>query len=561
MLKNYFKWKLLVLCLFLLTIVLILANCGAKVISQKANLEYIRGELEKLAPVELEADLSNLKSSDFQVLTRLIEAGKIIDELFLLQVDPDNPKIREVLQQSTKPEDADYLELFNIMFGSWNRLEENTPFINNNEKPDGAGFYPEDMSKDEFSAWIKNNPETEADFINTFTVIDRDQTGKLIAVPYHVKYADKIDDLNLLLNEAAEITEDSTLAEYLRLRARDLLTDNYYDSDVAWMDLAGDFEVVIGPYEVYEDQLFGYKAAYEAFICVVDHAESEKLTTVAKYLNELEAALPIPDQYKNFNRGSSSPVKVVQEIFSAGDTKAGIQTTAFNLPNDERVREAKGSKKVMLKNVAQAKYEKCWIPIVNTILAPEALRNVSFNAYFNHVLMHEVSHGLGPGILTRPDGSKTTVSLELKELYPIIEECKADVLGQFTYLYLLDKGVFPGQSKTAALASYLGGMYRSIRFGIDEAHGGGVAIQFNFYMEKGAFYRDENGKLNLDEQKLVTAIRDLAEKVLIIEAHGDYEQARNLIEEYRVMTPLMADYVDQLKHLPIDIRPSFPLAN
>ncbi len=555
--RNQTRWILLVV---LLAIVLMIFSCGDRVIRSKADLNYVNGELEKLAPVELNADLSGLKPSDFQVLTRLLEAAKIMDELFLLQVSKDNPAIRAELQLSEDPNDAPYLELFNVMFGPWNRLVENHPFINKKEKPDGAGFYPEDMTKEEFLKTIENNPDQKEAFSNTFTVIKRAKSGELIAVPYHEEYADLVEEASRLLKEAADLTKDPTLAKYLKLRARDFMTDDYYESDMAWMDLAGDFEVVIGPYEVYEDQIFSYKAAYEAFICIVDHAESEKLTTVAKYLNELEAALPIPDKFKNFNRGSSSPVKVVQEIFSAGDTKAGVQTTAFNLPNDERVREAKGSKKVMLKNVAQAKYEKCWIPIVNTILAPEPLAHVSFDAYFNHVLMHEVSHGLGPGIITKEDGTKTTVSLELKELYPTIEECKADVLGQFTYMYLMDKGVFP-MNKESAFASYLGGMYRSIRFGIDEAHGGGVAIQFNYFMEKGAFYQDENGKLNLDDTKLIAAIKGLAEELLLIEAYGDYDRGKKLIEQYRVMTPIMADYVAQLSHLPVDIRPSFPIAN
>ncbi|HDP66909.1 MAG TPA: peptidase [Candidatus Marinimicrobia bacterium] len=552
--------KRLKLPVLLLICALIIVSCGERVIRNKAPLGYIKEELAKLAPVELQADLSGLSSKDFQVLIRLVETAKIIDELFLLQVSRENPAIRSALQQSEDPQDSLYLKFFSIMFGPWNRLAEHHPFINEKKKPTGAGFYPEDMTKEEFLKAVKQDHTKKEALAGTYTVVRRNESGELTAIPYHVEYADLVRQANRLLENAADLTEDPTLAKYLRLRARDLLTDDYFESDMAWMDLAGDFEVVIGPYEVYEDQLFSYKAAYEAFICIVDHQESEKLAKVAQYLNELEATLPIPDEYKNFNRGSASPVKVVQEIFSAGDTKAGIQTTAFNLPNDERVREAKGSKKVMLKNVAQAKYEKCWIPIVNTILAPEPLAKVSFDAYFNHVLMHEVSHGLGPGILTRADGTKTTVSLELKELYPIIEECKADVLGMYTYLYLIRKGVFP-MDVEAALASYLGGMYRSIRFGIDEAHGGGVAIQFNYFMDKGAFYQDRNGKLNYNGEKLQTAIRDLAAELLLIEAHGDYDRAKQLVGKYRVMTPLMADYVAQLSHLPVDIQPSFPIVN
>ncbi|MBL7066768.1 MAG: peptidase [Candidatus Marinimicrobia bacterium] len=560
MVKSIFKLNSPILCLTFLTVVFIMMNCGETVIKQRADLIYVKGELEKLAPVELKSDLSGLKPSDTQVLTRLVEAGRIIDELFLLQVSNENPQIREQLQSSADPNDATYLELYNIMFGPWNRLEKDKPFIYTKEKPLGASFYPEDMTKEEFQEFIKTHPSEKEAYKSPFSVIRREPNGKLKAVPYYEEYAALVSGISRLLNEAAALTEDSTLEKYLKLRARDLLTDDYFDSDMAWMDLAGDLEIVIGPYEVYEDQLFSYKAAYEAFICIVDHEESKKLADVAKYLDDMEDHLPIPDKYKNFNRGSSSPIKVVQELFSAGDTKAGVQTTAFNLPNDERVREAKGSKKVMLKNVAQAKYDKCWIPIVNTILAERPLKYVSFDAYFNHVLMHEVSHGLGPGSLTLEDGTKTTVSLELKELYPTIEECKADVLGIYNFLFMMEKGVFPKTMRHSALASYLGGMYRSIRFGIDSAHGGGVAIQFNYFMEKGAFYQDEDGKLNLNEQELEQAIKDLSEQLLIIQAHGDYEAAASLVEQYRVMTPVMADYVDQLKHLPVDILPSFPLA-
>lgn len=323
------------------------------------------------------------------------------------------------------------------------------------------------------------------------------------------------------------------------------------------MDLAGDLEVVIGPNEVYEDTLFNYKAAYEAFLCIVDHEESRKLMIVTNYLDELEAMLPLPEQYKNRTRASFSPIKVVNEIYSAGDTKAGVQTTAFNLPNDQRVCEAKGTKKVMLKNVALAKYQKCWIPIVNIVLAEKPLRQVSFDSYFNHVLMHEMSHSLGPGLISLPDGNKVDVRKALKELYSVIEECKADVLGVLTMRYLMDKGVFSLNDEYSMYASYLGGMFRSIRFGINEAHGGGVAMQFNYCFERGAFKTDENGKLDLDEKRILPALRDLAAEILIIQATGNFERARSFIAEYRVMTPLMQRCVDLLNEVPIDIRPLF----
>jgi hypothetical protein len=443
------------------------------------------------------------------------------------------------------------------MFGPWNRIDNDKPFIGSAEKPLGAGYYPAEITKGEFENTVKEFPNRAEELKSTFTLIQRGKSG-LQAVPYHEAFQPLTGEVSRLLIEASGLTEDESLKKYLKLRGEAFLTDDYFDSDMAWMDLAGDLEVVIGPYEVYEDELFNYKGAYEAFICVVDHRESEKLMTVTKYLEEMESALPIPDKYKNMNRGLSSPIKVVQEVFSAGDTKAGVQTTAFNLPNDERVREAKGSKKVMLKNIAQAKYEKCWIPIVNTILAPEPLKNVSFESYFNHVLMHEMSHGLGPGKISLPDGKKMDVSKALKELYTVVEECKADVLGIITMKFLMDKGVFSKDDEYSMYSSYAGGMLRSIRFGIDEAHGGGVAIQFNYCFERGAFITDSEGRLDFDREKMIPALTELASKILLIQAEGDYEGAKQFIEKYRVMSPLMQKYVHMLKDVPIDIRPKYP---
>ncbi len=525
----------------------------------RAPRDYVIEQLQKLAPVEIKSDIDHLSDSEKATLSKVLQAALVMDELFLRQVYPENPTLRQTLRQSQKPQDQDYLELFNIMFGPWNRLEKDEPFLVDFAKPKGAGYYPPDMTKEEFTAFLEAYPALEEDFTSTFTLIRR-QKGKLTAIPYHQAYQDLLSKAYRYLKEAAEYSTEQSLKKYLNLRAEALLTDDYFDSDMAWMDLKGNLEIVIGPYEVYEDNLYNYKAGYEAFVCLVDQQESKKLSAAAHYLNAMEAHLPIADKYKNFDRGSSSPIKVVQEIFSAGDTKAGIQTMAFNLPNDERVREAKGSKKVMLKNVAQSKYEKCWIPIVKTILAETPLKHVSFDAYFNHVLMHEMSHGLGPGNITLADGTETSVSRELKETYSVIEECKADVLGVYNLIFLMDKGVFSREMEDSVYASYVGGMFRSIRFGINEAHGGGVAIQFNYLIENGAIIETKEGKLDVVAEKVIPALTDLAAKVLTIQATGDYQGAKELVKKYRVMTPLMQKNIEKLENVPIDIRPSYPTA-
>ena len=522
------------------------------------DVQAIQAELAKLAPVEIKADISILSEGDRAALDRIIEAARIMDEIFLRQVYSRNVEIREQLKSSPEPAAKAALELFTVMYGPYNRMIDDEPFLDVPPKPPGANYYPEDMTKEEFNDWIENHPEDKDSFEHTFTLIRRRDDG-LAAFSYSRQeaYIALLNRAARLLEEAAALTDDPTLARYLKSRAMAFRTNDYFQSDVDWMDLAGDLEVVIGPYEVYEDTLFGLKGAFEAFVCIVDAAESEKLAVAARHLDDMERNLPIPDEHKNFDRGSSSPIKVVNEIFTSGDTRAGIQTTAFNLPNDERVREAKGSKKVMLKNVAEAKFRKCWIPIVNTVLAPDVLKDVSFDAYFNHVLMHEMSHGLGPGNIVLADGTKTSVNQTLKELYSTIEECKADVLGVYNTLFLLDKGELPAELARTTLPSYLGGMFRSVRFGINSAHGGGVMIQFNWMMEKGGFAQDAEGRFTLNKEKLIQGIQSLAREVLMIEAEGSYEKAAALIEKYKVMTPVMEKTLVKLAHVPIDIRPIY----
>ena len=526
---------------------------------EKAPTQHIETQHAKLAPVELTADLSRLPAGEIEAVKRIVKAAQQMDDLFLLQVFEDNPRMLRELEKASDAEEAPYLDFFKIMFGPWDRLDEDSPFVNDTPKPPGANFYPKDMTQEEFAAWLDAHPDDREAFESEFTMIRR-KGDRLVAIPYPEFFDKHVKKTAQLLREAAGLTGDETLKTFLNSRADAFLSNDYYQSDMDWMDLTGDIELVIGPYEVYEDNLFGYKAAYEAFVCIVDQEESEKLEKITHYLNEMEEALPIPDEHKNFDRGASSPIKVVNEIFTGGDTKAGIQTSAFNLPNDERVREAKGSKKVMLKNVMRAKFDKCWIPIVNTVLAERELKRVSFDAYFNHVLMHEMSHALGPGQIAL-NGRETTVNRELKELYSTIEECKADVLGMYTAQFLIDKGVFPAGLERELYASNLGGMFRSIRFGIDSAHGGGVAIQLNYYIDKGVVRILEDGRFSVNDRGMKRAVRDLARELLLIQAKGDYDGAKRLIEKYKNVRPEVQAALDKLEDVPVDIRPIYPIVD
>lgn len=547
------RFELFALLLFLLLII----HCEKKKIIEKAPIEHIKTQLAKLAPVTLTVDLSYLPAEEIQVLKLLVKASRYMDNIFLRQVFEHNPDLLEELEKSREPQDELYLDFFRIMFGPWDRLEGNCPFLNTTPKPDGANYYPGDMTKEEFTQWLDEHPEDSEAFKDEFTIIRR-KGKKLVVIPYSTFFKDQLVPAAQLLNQAAGITSDPALKRYLTSRAEAMLSNDYYQSDMNWMDLAGDIEVVIGPYEVYEDNLFGYKAAFESFVCVVDHEESVKLEQIGKYLDDMENNLPIPNEYKNFERGSTSPIKVVNEIFAGGDTKAGVQTLAFNLPNDERVREAKGSKKVMLKNVMQAKFDNIYMPIVNRVLAEKDQERTSFDAYFKHTLMHEVSHGLGPGRITI-DGRETTVGKELKDLYSTIEECKADVLGVYNVQFLIDKNILSKALERTLYATNLGGMFRSIRFGIDSAHGGGVAIQLNYYLDKGGVRIDEDGHFSVNERRLKNAVHDLARELLLIQAKGDYEGAKELIDKYRIIRPEIEETLEKLKDVPVDIRPVYPI--
>jgi len=540
----------------------IFMSCTTKdsVIKDYAKIDEVKAHIEKFVPVEISYDESLLSDSQKQALSKLVQAGQYLDKIFLRQVYYKNEAIQNELKSGSNSDYITLLDCFNLYYGPFDRLNQDMPFINLNEqKPAGANFYPVDMSKEEFETWINDHPDDEADFTNTFTVIRRDG-NKLKAIPYSEAYKDLLDPAVKLMREAAELTENESLKKYLNSRADAFESNDYFQSDMDWMDLKDHtIEIVIGPYEVYEDNMFGYKASFESFITLVDPVESEKLGTVKKYLREMELNLPMPDKYKNMNRGSESPIVVVQEVYTSGDTRAGVQTTAFNLPNDERVREAKGSKKVMLKNVAQAKYENCWIPIVNTVLAEKDLAKVSFDAYFNHVLMHEMSHGLGPGNIT-VDGKATTVNKELKETYPTIEEAKADILGLYNIKFLEKKGVFSKELGDQVYSTFLGGIFRSIRFGIDAAHGGANAIALNYIMKKGGFEFDKTSeKFRVNEDKIENAVNDLANELLLIEAIGDYSGAKKLMDKYKYISPEMQICLDKLKDVPVDIRPVYTI--
>jgi hypothetical protein len=545
--------------LFLLLIIAAIALTGCTNNKDSKEVKMLKEKIAQFVPVEIKYDSTSLNNRQRMVVRKLFEASQIIDTIYLNQVYSQNREIKFRLENSSSEVDKLKLKYFDIMFGPFDRLDHNKPFIGNEPKPKGANFYPEDMTKEEFNNWIKEHPQDDSSFTSSFTIIRR-VNGKLAAIPYSEFYKNELTKAAILINEAADYADNPSLKRYLKLVAKAFETNNYFDSDMAWMDLKDNkIEVIIGPYEVYEDELFNYKASFESFVTIKDSAESAKLQEFGSYLKDIENHLPIENKYKNTQRGNESPIVVVNEVYSAGDTKAGVQTLAFNLPNDERVRKAKGSKKVMLKNISDAKFEKQLKPIANLVMDSSQLSYVTFDAFFSHALMHEISHGVGPGFIT-VNGRKTEVNKELKETYSTIEECKADVLGMYNNIFMIEKGLFPKSFADETWATFLAGIFRSVRFGITEAHGSGNAIIYNYLLEKGGYeYNPSANKVKVNFDKIYESVKDLAHILLTIEATGNYNGAKELIKKYAVISPSMKSLIDKLSAIPVDIKPVFQI--
>ena len=522
----------------------------------------ISDRVRQFPTTRIDYDRSLLDERETTVLQLLIQASRELDGIFARQVAEEVPAMRERVARLVAeriPNALPALEYFDIMAGPWDRLKGDEPFIGRRSKPKGAGFYPVDMTKEEFERWMSAHPQDREAFQSLFTVIRRDG-DRLVAIPYSKYYEPALARAAEKLRAAATVTQNASLRTFLEKRAAAFLSDDYFASDIAWMDLDSEIEIAIGPYEVYEDGLFNYKAAFESFVTVRDKAESARLAVYAQHLPDMERNLPIPDAQKNFNRKFESPIRVVQEAFTAGDARRGVQTSAFNLPNDEKVREAKGSKKVLLKNVMEAKFRQSGRPIAERVIDPSQAGRIAFDAYFNHTLFHELSHGLGPGVITGPDGKRVEGRLLLKNLYSTIEECKADVVGLWNIYYALDQKWLTSFDEDALSATYMGLMFRSMRFGLEEAHGGGTAVQWNWFREKGAILPSKDGRFVARREKFRDAVRSLSSELLSIEATGDFDRGKRLLDRYGRSNPEILAVTARLADIPVDIKPLFEAA-
>jgi len=554
--------RLLRTALTFVILVTTISGCK-KTTMETAKTPDLKSRVERFAPVEVTSDFSRLTEGDRKALAKLFEASKILDKIYTRQVWSGNEALRQKLEADTSPEGVLRLRYFNINMSPWSGIDHSEPFIDGVPKRlDGANYYPEDMTKEEFTAWVETLPEPEKQkATGFFYTIRRTADKKLTLIPYNAEYKEFLEPVAKLLREAAALTTNATLKLFLSKRADAFLSNDYYASDVAWMDLDSPIEPTIGPYEVYMDELFNYKAAFEAFITIRNDEETKKLASFSKQLQDIENNLPINPKLRNPKLGTSAPIRVVDEVLVGGEARAGVQTAAFNLPNDERVTREKGSKRVMLRNVQEAKFQKVLVPIAGIALDAEQRGKISFEPFFTHILAHELMHGLGPHSIT-VGGRQTTVRQQMKELGSALEEAKADISGLFALQYLIDKGVVAKSTEEPMYVTYLAGAFRSVRFGINEAHGKGMALQFNYLLDAGAFeYNAASATFRVNLGKMKEASQRLTGDIMTIQAEGSYEKAKALLDKYVVIRPEMKTVLDKLTGIPTDIAPSYPLVD
>jgi hypothetical protein len=515
----------------------------------------------RFAPTDLTADITALPANEREALAHMVRAAQVMDALFLEQVWAGNEAMLQTLVTDDSPIGKARLHAFLINKGPWSRLDHNEVFIPGAPpKPPSANYYPEGATKADVEKWLNALGGAEkARATGFFTTIRRDAGGRFMLVPYNIEYQNELAIAAQHLRAAAAATAQPTLKAFLESRAAAFASNDYYDSDVKWMELDATIEPTIGPYEVYEDEWFNYKAAFEAFITVKDQAESAQLQKFAGVLQDIENHLPIDPKYRNPKLGALAPIAVVNTVFSAGDANRGVQTAAFNLPNDERVIREKGSKRVMLKNNQQAKFDKVLVPISRVALASGDQGNIAFDAFFTHILMHELMHGLGPHDIN-VGGRATTVRQELKDTYSAIEEAKADIAGLFALQYLVDQGQIDKSLEKTIYTTFLASAFRSLRFGINEAHGRGQAIQLNYLLDNGGFTVNGDGTFTVDAAKIRENVIGLTREIMTLQAEGSYAKARQMIDTLGVLRPPTKAILDKLTSVPVDIEPRFVTA-
>ncbi|CAN8270684.1 unnamed protein product [Cochlearia groenlandica] len=560
----------------------------------------LQKQLQRYSPVTLEAKLTELSEADQKALSLIVKAAKIIDDIFYEQVWYSNVALRDWLQEHADDSELDKLKwrYFLIDKSPWSSLDENEAFLSTTDsavrlvpkatksvsgwkgleyraafpltKPPGANFYPPDMDKTEFTLWLNGLTTEEQKQAATgfFSVIrrrseanqDASSLSDLYSIPYSEVYRSSLTKASELLHKAGDLVDTPSLKKLLHSKAEAFLSNEYYDSDIAWMDLDSKLDITIGPYETYEDEIFGYKATFETFIGIRDDKATADLKLFGDNLKLLEDNLPLDKVYKSTDV-SAAPIRVIQLIYNSGDVR-GPQTVAYNLPNDEKIVKDRGTSMVMLKNVQEAKFEHILKPIAEVIISKEQRGFVDFESFFTHTICHECCHGIGPHTITLPDGQTSTVRKELQEVHSAMEEAKADIVGLWALKFLITKGLLNKSMVESMYVSFLAGCFRSIRFGLTEAHGKGQALQFNWLYEKEAFVFHKDSTFSVDFSKIESAVESLSHEILTIQGRGDKTAATSLLNKYCTVTGPLKTALEKLESVkvPVDISPTFPLA-
>ncbi|WP_435413437.1 dipeptidyl-peptidase 3 family protein [Psychroserpens mesophilus] len=529
----------------LLSVLVIVTSCKEEkkeeVVAEEKEMTDMEQNLSKYVSFKLTADVSNLSENERQMLPLLIEAADKMNDLFWYESYGDKEALlNSISDEATK-------QFVKINYGPWDRLDGNASFVEGiGEKPAGANFYPKDMTKKEFEAADIENKSSIYNFVR------RDDNGKLYSIPYHKQFEAEVKEVSDLLRKASQLAEDEGLKKYLELRSQALLDDNYQPSDLAWMDMkTNTLDIVIGPIETYEDQLFGNKAAHEGYVLIKDQEWSKRLAKFSAYLPELQENLPVDDKYKQEKPGTDSDLNAYDVVYYAGDCNSGSKTIAINLPNDEEVQLQKGTRRLQLKNAMRAKFDKILMPISEVLIDESQRQYITFDAFFANTMFHEVAHGLG---IKNTINGKGTVRTSLKEHASALEEGKADILGLYMIQQLQAKGELKEDLKDN-MVTFMAGIFRSVRFGASSAHGKANMIRFNFFKEKGAFSRNEDGTYKVNFDKMEMAMKDLSNLILTLQGNGDYDGVAQLVADKGIISPELQSDLDRLTNanIPVDV--------
>ncbi|MEE8349725.1 MAG: Zn-dependent hydrolase [Acidobacteriota bacterium] len=506
--------------------------------------------LDRYATFRLKTDLGKLTAPQRAMIPLLIEAAQQMDTIFWLQAYGDKGPLMESIP------DPETRSLIEINYGPWDRLGNNQPLIENlGPKPDGACFYPPDMTKDEFEETLASRSSEEAKKLKSpYTLVDRNRQGELIAIPYSEAYPEPLQRASTKLLEASRLADDSGLQTYLKMRAEALLNNDYRPSDLAWMDMKDNtLDVVIGPIESYEDQLFGYKLSAEAYVLIKDREWSQRLGNYAQLLPALQQDLPVPESYKSESPGSDSDLNAYDVIYYAGDCNAGAKTIAINLPNDSEVQLQKGTRRLQLKNAMRAKFDRILVPMAGLLIAEDQRRHISFEAFFNNVMFHEIAHGLG---IKHTLTGKGTVSEALQDQSSALEEGKADILSQYMIMSLAERGQWDGGEIHDHTVTFLTSIFRSVRFGTSSSHGQANLVRFNYFKKREVFSRDEaTGTYRVHFDRVREAVDTLSERILRLQGNGDYEEVKTFASEWGQSDPVLTADLERLNAagIPVDM--------